>query len=99
MNIHAELSSEEREHIISTVASKVVDRRLEVVAVLLLEMHKPIAFITGQSALVAMPLFSPLVGADRIAAFSRFVSDRENIEALICRIESMAAKDTAEEQV
>lgn len=74
-----------------SIARKVVDRRLEMPAVLFLEMHKPLSFLASQAMLVAMPMFGPLLGAQEMADLSKILRNRENIDLLIERIENMAA--------
>lgn len=91
MDITEPLSQEELDSIINTVASKIVSMRLEVAAVLFLEMNKPLSFIASQSILVAMPFLSPLLGPQLVANVSKLLANSENIDLLITRIEDMAA--------
>ena len=93
IDLDTPLNEDELNAAISSIAKKVVDRRLEMPAVLLLEMHKPLSFIISQSAVVAIPLLGPLVGVQRIVDFSKIMRNRENIDRLISRIEDMAAKN------
>ncbi len=72
------------------MAAEIVKRLLEAPAILFLEMNKPLSFIASQGMLVAMPMFAPLVGAQRIAELSQIISDRANIDLLITRIEEMS---------
>ena len=93
MDIHEPLSVEERDSIINAVAGKIVSMRLEVAAVLFLEMNKPLSFIASQSAWVAMPFLAPILGPNLIANVSKLLAQRENIDLLISRIEDMAAEN------
>ena len=89
------LTSEQLESIVDDIAAKIVERRLETVAVLFLEMHKPLSFVASQAALVAMPLVGPLTGMERMVVLSKLLRDRENVELLITRIEEKAmVRDT-----
>ena len=91
------LTGEQIDSIVDSIARKIVDRRLEVPAVLLLETHKPLSFVASQATLVAMPMLAPLVGAQRMADFSKILADRANVELLISRIEELAgARDRSE---
>ena len=86
------LAEEERNALVDSVARRIVDRRLETPAVLLLETHKPLSFVASQAVLVAMPFLGPVIGAQTMADFSRLLADRTNVEVLIERIEAMAAE-------
>jgi hypothetical protein len=90
--LYSDLTDEERDAILDSVARKVVDRRLEMPAVLFLEMYKPLAFLASQALVVSMPMLSPLLGVERMSQLSRLLKDRQNIELLIQRIEQMAAR-------
>ncbi len=91
IDLDTPLTREQIDSIVDPIAKKIVDRRLEVPAVLLLETHKPLSFVASQATLVAMPMLGPLVGAQRMADFSKILADRANVELLIARIEEMAA--------
>ena len=84
------LSEEQRNDLVDSVARRIVERRLETPAVFLLETHKPLSFVASQVVLVAMPFLGPIVGAQRMADFSRLLADRANVELLITRIEELA---------
>ena len=94
VDLHTPLSEDQLNAAIDSIAKKIVDRRLETAAVLFLEMHKPLSFIASQAVLVAMPLWGPLVGAQRMADVSKILRERSNVEALILRIEEMADGQT-----
>lgn len=84
---------------IDSIAAKIVARRLETPAVLFLEMHKPLSFVASQAVVVAIPMLGPLLGAQEMANFGKILRDRENIDKLIDRIESMALeKDEIEQE-
>lgn len=91
-----ELSPEERDKLIDELARKVVARRLETPAILFLEMNKPVAFIAGQSMLVASPLLAPLFGPEGVRKYSQLFGSRDNIEVLIRRIEDLADERDSE---
>ena len=85
-----ELRPEDRDRLIDELARKVVDRRLEMPAILFLEMHKPVTFVASQSILVVSPLLAPLFGRESIEGYSHLFSTQENVELLIRRIEDLA---------
>ena len=90
INIHEPLTENERNSIIDSAAQAIVKRGMGSVAVLFLEMHKPLSFIASQSMMVAMPLIGPLLGMQRMANASKLLADRANVERLITRIEDMS---------
>ena len=91
VDLNTPLDGERLNSLVDTIARSVVDRRLETPAVFFLEAHKPLSFVASQAVLVAMPFLSPVVGAQRMADFSRLLRDRENVELLLTRIENLAA--------
>lgn len=50
-------------------------------------MHKPLANVAGHAAIAFSPFLVPFVGFNAVDDYSQFFSKRENIEALIQRIE------------
>lgn len=91
VDIHSQITDQRRDEVIDSIAEKVVGRRLEMPAVLFLDMHKPLSFIASQSMLVAMPLLGMMFGAQQVADFSKILAERENVDRLITRIEEMSA--------
>jgi hypothetical protein len=90
-----DLSPEDRDRLIEQLARKIVSRGLETPAILFLEMHKPVAFVAGQSLLVAGPFLAPLFGIEGVNKYSRLLGDRENVELLIRRIEDISAEKSS----
>jgi hypothetical protein len=88
--------AETAEALVDRLARFVVDRGMEAPAVLFLEMHKPLSFLAGQSALVAAPLLAPFVGMDRLRDLSELLSEPDGIETLLRRIEDYAAEPRPE---
>lgn len=85
-----ELSSESREEIIERLARRVCERGLEGVAVLFLELNKPLAFLGGQAMLVAAPLLGTLFGFEEMQKVALFLHSPENLDALAERIETQS---------
>lgn len=67
----------------------IVEKGLTTPAVLLLEMHKPVAPVGSMMLLGAMPFLGPFVGFGVIERAALFAEDRGNIERLIARIEEL----------
>lgn len=82
-----ELTDQEAEALIEKAAEQIIKRKMEVPAVLMLEMHKPLAFVASQAAVVFAPYIIPFVGIDNAENYSRLFAKRENIERLIQRLE------------
>jgi len=79
----------ERE-MIDKIASKIVERRLSVPAVLFMEVLKPLNFFGAQT----LNFFGPIIEAflkkeNRYYDFTAFLEKRENIEAILQRVEEM----------
>jgi hypothetical protein len=89
MDCDQELSPEETDKVIESIARDVVRRRLETPAILFLESHKPLAFVASQALVVGTPILGSLLGVERISRYSSLLRSRDNIERLICRIEAL----------
>lgn len=93
-----EMTADERARWIEEVARRVADKQLETVAVLFLEMHRPLAFLGSQALLVAAPMLGTLFGFENMQRVALFIQSPENIEALVRRIEALAReRNTAPE--
>ena len=85
-----ELTEEETQTLLDKAAAEVLKRKLNVPAILMLEMHKPLAFISANAAVAMAPFLVPFFGFDSVNDYSRLLQKRENIEALIKRLEAPA---------
>lgn len=81
------LTDEERENLLDKAAHEIMKRKLEMPAVLVLEMHKPLAYIGSHAALAFSPFLIPFVGFDNLNNYSRLFSERENVERLMQKLE------------
>ncbi|HJP83420.1 MAG TPA: hypothetical protein VJ835_07935 [Fimbriimonadaceae bacterium] len=82
-----DLTNDEEEALIEKAAAEIEKRKLEVPAVVLLESHKPLAFIGSQSAIAFAPFLAPFLGFEFVNNYSRLFAKRENVEKLLVRIE------------
>lgn len=89
------LDQKRLEALIEEIAQWVHHRQLHVPAIMLLEIHKPISFFVGQGLVFSATLLAPLFGAQKVQEFSRLLENRENIERLIQRIETLASAPNA----
>ena len=88
-----DLSSDEESKLIDNIARTIVNRGLEVPAVMLLEVVRPISFLVSQLGVVALgPLlwFFDAEGSKYTAVFMK----RGNVGRIIDRIEALA-KETS----
>ena len=86
----AELSDEDRDALIEKMAQKIAQFGMFTPAILLLEMNKPIAFLTGQATVLASGMLAPLFGFENVQQFSRLCENRQNVEKLIQRVEELS---------
>jgi len=92
-----ELTPEETDALILKAANEIARRRLQAPAILFLEMHKPLANIGAQSALAFAPFAVPFLGFDFVNNYSRLFSKRENVEALLVKIEELSKPSAAKD--
>lgn len=86
------LDEQERDRILDRVAREVTRRRLEVPAILALEMHRPLTFLGSQALVVFTPLLAPAFGLDNLEKLTRLLQDRGNLDRLLDRIENDVAR-------
>jgi hypothetical protein len=82
------LTEEEREQLLDKAAHEILKRKLEMPAVLFMEMHKPLAFLGSHAALAFSPFLVPFVGFDNVNNYTRLFSDKENVERLMKKLET-----------
>lgn len=88
--IERELPTEERDRLLDSAARAVVRRRLEVPAVLLLELNRPLTYLGSQALVLFTPLLGAAVGVETLQKLAKLLEDRENLDRLIDRIETLA---------
>jgi hypothetical protein len=81
------LTEEERDQLLEKAAHEILKRKMEMPAVLFMEMHKPLAYLSSHAALAFSPFLIPFVGFDNVNNYSRLFSDRQNVELLMKRLE------------
>jgi hypothetical protein len=82
-----ELTEEETQSLILKAAHEIKKRKMEMPAVLMLEMHKPLSFLASQATIVFSPFLVPFVGFDNVNNYSRLLANRDNIERLLVELE------------
>jgi hypothetical protein len=92
MPIESELLPEERDRMLQRAAEAVVRRRLEGPAVLVLELHRPFTYLGSQALVLFTPLLGAAVGVETLQKLAKLLEDRENLDRLIDRIETLSAE-------
>jgi hypothetical protein len=92
------LAERNAEQFLEKAAQVIVKRGLEVPAILLLEMHKPLANLIGHAVWVTMPVWALFFGVATTNELGALLSDPDRIERLIQRIEELSAKREAEKK-
>ena len=88
-----------RNELLDRAAKWVVDKGLATPAIFLLEMHKPVAPLGAMLAMGSIPFLGPFFGFGAVEKFALLVEDRNNVEALISRIEKLREAETKAEGV
>ena len=85
----ADLPDAQRDALIEKMAQIVSRRGLSVPAILFLEMHKPLAYLAGQSIVLGSGFLAPLFGPQNVQQYAKLFESRDNVERLIQRIEEL----------
>jgi hypothetical protein len=82
-----DLTEEETDKLLEKMADQVRKRKLQVPAIMALEMHKPLSGVISTSGVVFAPFLVPFLGFNAVNDYSRLFNKRENVERLIQKIE------------
>lgn len=86
----AGLTPEEKAHFRQALARRIVEKRLTVPALLLLESIQPISFLSSQVLIFFSPLIETFFArADWYAALTEILEDRQELRRLIQEIEEL----------
>lgn len=94
-----ELNDEQTDALIERAASAIERRKLQVPAILLFEMHKPLSFLGSQAAMVFSPFIVPFLGFDSVNDYTRLFSKRDSVERLLLRLEKGASPTQGSSEV
>ncbi|MBQ0105658.1 MAG: hypothetical protein KBT47_06455 [Armatimonadetes bacterium] len=75
---------------IEEIAEFIHKKKLEVPAIVFLEINKPLCLFYSSLFLVSTPILGAFLGAERMKKLYEIMEKRENIEKLIKRIEEIA---------
>ncbi len=83
----APLCPARRDELIETIAQRLVAWNLSAPAILLLQMHAPLAFLGGQMLFAAEPFIALATGQSFARDLAYLVEEPENVERLVSRLE------------
>ena len=86
------MDNKEKE-IMQLYAKKVIDKGFSVPAIFFLEMFKYLSFIFSQSMILFGPLATVFINSEKYYQISDIISNRANVEFLICQIENNAGEN------
>jgi hypothetical protein len=84
---------------IETVSNKISELGLTGPAIVLLEAHKPLAFISSQLLLLAQPTLDLLFPRNHVGELVELMADSAQVEALIVRLERATSKHPASKEI
>lgn len=82
-----ELTEAEEVELIEKAALEIERRKLQAPALMFLESHKPLAYLSSQASITFAPFIAPFLGFDFVNNYSRLFAKRENVDRLLDRIE------------
>ena len=87
MPIDEQERTQRQREVLGKVADKLIERRMEAPAILLLESVKPLSFLASQGLVFLGPLLQALLSVKDYDLFTEALESRGNVEWLICRLE------------
>ena len=85
--------------LIDKITNKISELGLTGPAIVLLEAHKPLAFISSQLLLVAQPTLDLFFPRNHIRLFADLLADSAQVERLIVSLERKASQHPASKEV
>jgi hypothetical protein len=82
--------------VIEKLCLEVARRRMITPALLILEMSRPLNFVSAQFLHFVQPVLSPITNAGEYQAFSEFLEQRGSIEYICKRLESLESNPGSE---
>ncbi len=80
---------------VEKVANRIIELRLTAPAILLLEAHKPLAFLGSQLLLVAQPILDIFLPQNLAGNTVDLLADPDQLEQLLTRLETTGTLSTA----
>lgn len=82
-----------RDALIDRLAQRITRLGLEAPALLVLESHRPLAFLAGQALLVAQPLLTPFLDPQAVRGYADLLAEPEALDRLARRLEAHAERE------
>ncbi len=92
----AEDTEDEVNAVIDKAAADIRRRGLAAPAIIAIEMHRPLANVGANAAVVFAPFLVPFLGLSTFGSYTRIFRKRENIEKLIDKLGEPEAKASIE---
>ncbi len=83
---------------VEEVANKITELELAVPAILLLEAHKPLAFISSQLLLVTQPVLDIFLPHNLTGNVANLLADSAQLEQLITRLETKTSSNRSSKE-
>jgi hypothetical protein len=90
MTVPPEVLDDQDRALLDRLATRIVELKLEVPAILTLESSRPLTVVAGQTMLFLEPIVQALFGFPDYRRFARVIERREALDHLIRRIEALA---------
>jgi hypothetical protein len=84
---------------IEKVSNKISELGLTGPAIVLLEAHKPLAFVSSQLLLVAQPTLNLFFPRNHVQDLAELLADSAQVEALIGSLEEAVVKQPASKEI
>lgn len=89
-----ELTPEETDALIEKAANEIKKRKMQVPAILAIEMHRPLSYVAANAAVTMAPFLVPFLGFDSVNDYSRLLTKGENVDRLIAKLEEPDREDS-----
>lgn len=89
-----ELTPEETDALLNKAATEIKKRKMQVPAILAIEMHRPLNLVAANAATAMAPFLVPFLGFDNVNDYSRLLAKSENVDRLIAKLEEPDREDS-----
>lgn len=94
-----EMTDQEEQEVRDKIVAEISKRKLEMIALMILETHRPLGNVIGNAMVVFTPFMAPFVGVDNVAALSKMLSKPGATQRLIDQVTlSMEDRSKPEEK-
>lgn len=93
-----DMTDQEEKELRDKIVAEISKRRLEQIALMILETHRPLSNVIGNALVVFTPFTAPFVGVDNVAAFSKLLSRPGAVQRLIDQVGEKMEEDPNPEE-